>query len=315
MLKRIFTLLVIAIFILAAFPGCSAQKSEDAAGRAVAPSYAYSKVQDAKGSSKSDYGVVEETAASAASIAHRNEATGESFKKLIKNGEIAIEVKDVDEAYAAVMEILDELGGEEFSKSYNATDNYKRIRLVLKIPPENLDAFQEKLAQLVGSGKIKSTEIRSEDITSQYYDLQARLDSYKASRDQLRELLKKASNVEETLKIHAEITRLQADIDSMEGQIRMWDKLVSMATITLYIDEETDPMRRTTTIGFRFSSAADVWRTMKNGFVRVVNSLYSILVWMLVIIVSISPVIAIAAVVFFVVRYLRKRKKKKKETA
>ena len=56
-----------------------------------------------------------------------------------------------------------------------------------------------------------------------------------------RELLK-AETVEDILE-YILLTRLQAEIDSMQGQIKMWDKLIGMATITLYIDEEANPIK------------------------------------------------------------------------
>jgi len=232
------------------------------------------------------------------------------IKKIIKSGEIAVEVKDVDDAYSEITEIVKEVGGEEFSKYYSVSGNYKRMELVLKIPPANLDLFEKKLKELVGEGKIKSSNIRSNDITSQYYDYKSRLDSYTASRDQLRELLKKAETVEDTLKIHSELTRIQAEIDSMQGQINMWDKLVDMATITLYIDEEDNPMKMTETASWEFNSAEEIWSTMKNGFINVINWLYNIIVWLIIIIVSISPVLIVGILLYI---FMRKRKKRRQK--
>lgn len=184
------------------------------------------------------------------------------------------------------------------------------MELVLKIPPEQLDLFEQKLKECVGDGKITRSNIRSQDITSEYYDYTARLESYQASRDQLRELLKKAETVEDTLRIHSELTRLQAEIDSMQGQIKMWDKLIDMATITLYIDEEANPMKKTTTVGWRFNSPSEIWMTMKNGFISVVNWLYSMLVWILITIVSISPILLVAGIVLYIIYHKRKNKEK-----
>lgn len=233
----------------------------------------------------------------------------DNVRKVIKNGEIAVEVKNVDEAYKGITEILDSVNGEEFSKDYSIYDKYKRMELELKIPPEKLDIFQEKLTEYVGKGKIRSINIRSRDITSDYFDVQARLESYKAGRDRIRELLDEAQTVEETLKIQNELNRLQAEIDSMQGRIKMWNRLVDMATITLYIDEEEDPLKHTETIAWKFSSPNQIWHAMRNGFVNTANILFDIIIWIVIISVALIPVLIPGGIIaWFIIR--RKRNKK-----
>lgn len=233
------------------------------------------------------------------------------MRKIVKTGDIALEVKDVDKAYIDIKEIISEIGGFEFNTSYRVQNEYKRLQLVIKIPPDKLEEFQLKLSQYVGDGHISRMDINSEDISSQYYDIDARLKSYKASRDQIQKLLEKAQTVEEILSIQNELTRLQAEIDSMQGRINMWDKQVSMATITVYIDEEADPLKHTKTVGWKFSSGQQILMVMRNGFVNTVNTLYNILVWIFVAIVSLAPILLIAVPIGWIV--LKKRKNKTKD--
>ncbi|MGI6777082.1 MAG: DUF4349 domain-containing protein [Acetivibrionales bacterium] len=307
MVKRYICILSIIILLFSTFAGCSSSsKSEMAASTASAPAAqtADMAVESGKAAYGSDNAYPGEAAYEEAGNARES-----SIRKVIKNGEIAVEVKDVDSAYHGIMEIVYDLGGEEFNKNYRISGEYKRMELVLKIPPEKLDEFQNRLTEFVGNGKIKRTSISSEDITAEYYDTQSRLESYTASRNQLRELLKKAQTVEDTLKIHNELTRLQAEIDVLQGRVKMWDKLVSQATITLYIDEESDPLKHTKTVGWRFNSLQEVWGTMRNGFVTVVNTLYSLIIWLLIAIVSLLPVLVPAAVILWLI--LRRNRKKK----
>lgn len=310
------TILIALIFLFITLTGCGASRMKsDSTAVESAPQADAS--ADKANYSNSFGGSIGGSSSyqSQARAVYGDEDTGnkEDIRKVIKSGEIAVEVKEVESAYSKIMEIVRDVGGEEFSKSFSVSGDFKRMEIVLKIPPENLDLFEQKLTEYVGEGKIKRSNIRSRDITSEYYDYVARLESYKASRDQLRELLKKAQTVEEILKIHAELTRIQADIDSMQGQINMWDKLIDMATITLYIDEESNPMKMTRTVGWQFNSPEEIWSTMKNGFITVVNGLYSVIIWILIAIVSISPILLLAGIVIYVVYYL-KRKRKKKES-
>jgi len=110
------------------------------------------------------------------------------------------------------------------------------------------------------------------------------------------------------LEFHAEITRLHADIDSLQGQINMWDKLIAMATITLYIDQEDNPFKTTTEVSWKFRSFEEIWLTMRNGFVNVVNTMYSLIIWLVVGIVSFSPVIITAGIVLYVVLRIKRKR-------
>ncbi|NLC67613.1 MAG: DUF4349 domain-containing protein [Clostridiaceae bacterium] len=304
-------MLLAAVLFLVMIAGCSSpgMKTEDsvAADQYIQPTGAYSGTASIEVTFTDKAGSIYRDGIK--SSYSESTASNEDIRKIIKSGDIAVEVKDVEAAYSRIIEIVNEVGGEEFNKAFTVSGDYKRMELVLKIPPENLDLFEQKLKEYVGEGKIKRSRIRSEDITSQYYDYAARLESYKASRDQLRELLKKAETVEDTLKIHSELTRIQAEIDSMQGQINMWDKLVEMATITLYIDEESNPMKMTRTVGWRFNSPGEIWMTMKNGFITVINGIYSVIVWIFIAIVSISPILIPVGIVIYAV--LRRRKKNK----
>lgn len=230
-------------------------------------------------------------------------------RKIIRNAELAVEVKDVDEMYNKIVELVRSFDGEEHDKNYYVSD-YKRMEVVIKIPPDNLDIFEKELTELVGHGRIKRSKIKSQDITAEYYDISARLESYISSREQLRKIMEEAENVEETLSVQRELTNIQAEIEALQGRVNMWDRLVSMATVRLYIDEIRDPLRRTKTIEWKFTSYSDVLRTMRNGFIIVVNTMYNLIVWGAVIIVASIPIIIPLGVILWIIHRRRKRKNK-----
>ncbi|HOJ11993.1 MAG TPA: DUF4349 domain-containing protein [Clostridiales bacterium] len=317
MFKRYSVVLITFILLFVFLTGCgsSSSKSDSAVMETSrGGGVSYNSASNSKvtlTSKQSNYYDGGQSAADTNSNSQSAQDAKEDIKKVIKNGDISVEVKDVDIAYEGIMKIVESLGGEEFNKNYTISGEYKRMELVLKIPPEKLNLFEQKIKEYVGEGKVRNINIRSRDITSEYYDYTARLESYQASRDQMRELLKKAQNIDETLRIQQELTRLQAEIDSMQGQVKMWDKLIDMATINLYIDEEDNPFKKTTAVSWKFNSPAEIWSTMKNGFVGVVNTIYSLLIWILIAVVSLSPVIAVASIVIYVIFFVKKKRKQK----
>jgi hypothetical protein len=320
MMKRAIILLTILVLLASSFMGCSSMNKsandsyvmETAANTTAG--YGSPELEDSFSEDKAGSSVVYDRDESSGSGSNETGAgvDDQSIRKEIKNGDIAVEVKDVEAAYPGIMKIVDDLGGYEFNKSFYTSNNHKRMDLVIKLPPEKLDEFQNKLVEFVGNGKVTKIVLQSQDITSQYYDTQSRLDSYILSRSKFEEIMEKAETVEDILRVQNELTRIQAEIDSLQGRINMWDKLIALATINLYIDEEDDPVRRTQTMTWKFNSFEDILRTIKNGFISVVNTLYSIVTWIIIIIISISPILVIAGAVLWII--LRRRKKLKGKT-
>ena len=236
----------------------------------------------------------------------------EQVRKLIKNVNCGLIVKDVPAVYQRVAEITNSLGGYEFSKSESQRGGYVYYSLTIKLPPENLDEFERQIRAAAGENAVNYYNVFSDDITSEYYDVTARLDSMRASMVQYLALIEKARNVTEMLEIRREITTLQAEIDGLQGQINVWNMLVGLATINLTIEREQDPLSQTRNQQWSFNTPSEIINAMGNGFIATGNALYQFVIGFFVVIVSLLPVlIPLGILVFIVFRIRRKRKAKK----
>lgn len=231
----------------------------------------------------------------------------QQVKKIIKDADVSIEVKDIDQDFKSISQWIQSNGGYEFSRNQSSSSNQKHITVVYKIPPEKLNSFIQMLGEAV---KVKNTSIRSNDITDQYYDSIARLENLKNGRAQLLEIQKKAVTIDEILRVQDELTRITGEIESLQGRLKMWDKLVAESTVNLSITEEADPMKPVEEISWKFSSWSDIWKTMKNGFIWTTNTLANVFVWCVIILVSVSPLIGLAVLVLIVVRFINNKKNK-----
>ena len=72
------------------------------------------------------------------------------------------------------------------------------------------------IARIEKLGDVTHRDIKAQDVTDEYVDLQARLKNAYAIRDRLNDLLAKAS-VKEALEIEKELGRVTEDIERMEG--------------------------------------------------------------------------------------------------
>ena len=104
--------------------------------------------------------------------------------------------------------------------------------MTLRVPTDALDSAVSSIESL---GSVTHRSVSSEDVTEQYIDVEARLKNMIALRDRLRKLLEKATDVKAMLAVEKELSRVQADVDSLEGRFRALKKGVDLATIHLTI--------------------------------------------------------------------------------
>jgi hypothetical protein len=228
------------------------------------------------------------------------------IKKIIKNADVTIEVKKIDEDFKKIAAWVEQNGGYEFSRNISSNEQNKHISVVYKITPDKLNSFMKFLG---GSGTLLNSNIYSNDITDQYYDSAVRLENLKKGRDQLLEIQKKADTVDSLLKVQGELTRITGEIESLEGRMKMWDKMVAESTVNLNINQQSLPIKINRDITWNFSSLSDIIKTMKNGFVWTTNTIVNMVVWVVIFVVAIIPVAVIAAIIILIIKVIRKKKK------
>ncbi len=73
----------------------------------------------------------------------------------------------------------------------------------------------------------------SQDVTEEYFDLQARIANLNVTRDALRELLKREGELEDILKVQQEITRISEEIEVLEGRKRYLEQTSATSLINV----------------------------------------------------------------------------------
>lgn len=153
-------------------------------------------------------------------------------RKLIQNAELHLEVDNYEKARRALDAELATLGGFVANAEVQHRDgDVSQAKLTLRIPSDELHGF---LGTAAGQGKVMHENLRTEDITDGYYDLQARLDNARKLETRLLALMtEKAHGMKELLELEREIARVREQIERHEGKLRLWDKQVAMSTVEL----------------------------------------------------------------------------------
>lgn len=229
-------------------------------------------------------------------------------RKIIRNASVDIQTDDALGLYKKLFDWAQTNGGYEDSKNQFRSGDANVIEATLKLPPESVTGFLNFAEQ---SGEVINCNTESQDITDDYYDVQTRLESKRKSLQSYYELLKKASTVEEIGTVQGYINQITEEIESLTGRIKMWDSQVSYASVRVYIREYTDPVKIKKDIDWNTMTFDDMLYMMKSGFLGAVNFIASGVQWILIAVVTISPVwIPLAIILFFILRMNKKKKKK-----
>lgn len=171
------------------------------------------------------------------SVAPASEAAPESDsieeRKLIKQGYIDVEVKELDKAVDAVDKAIAGLGGYVSSIERHEDQVYLEVRVPAK-------AFDSLFKKVGGLGRVISSNQNVTDITDSYYDLDTRLKNAYALEEKYRQYLNQAKSIEDILKVEQYLSNVRSDIERMEAQKRRYDRDVSysLLRITLRLPPE-----------------------------------------------------------------------------
>ncbi len=158
-------------------------------------------------------------------------------RKIVKNASLTIEVDDTEESKNLAETEIKKLGGAVTNlNSWEARSGVLAYNLTIRVPSEKLEIAIKNLTKL---GIKKGENFSTQDITSQYFDTENRLKNLRARRDRVRELMsRKTDNLRDVLEIDRELTKVQSEIENLEGTQRRRDVNVSFSTLRLTINPE-----------------------------------------------------------------------------
>ena len=113
------------------------------------------------------------------------------------------------------------------------TREEKSAYLRLRVPSSRLNEALDSLARV---GKVTGRSLSQDDVTAQSIDLEARVASFRAARDKLRELLDRAASVADAVAAQGELARVQAELDSLEAQLKTLQSSVALSELTITLN-------------------------------------------------------------------------------
>ncbi|TLQ43127.1 DUF4349 domain-containing protein [Streptomyces marianii] len=154
---------------------------------------------------------------------------------VIRTAELAVEVGDAARALAGVRTAVEGAGGHVADESTERVDGDRvESTVVLRVPQ---DRYASVLARLSGSGKLLSRKADAKDVTDQVVDVESRVATQRASVARVRALMDRATKLSDVVTLEGELSRRQAELESLLARQASLEDRTAMATITLRLSE------------------------------------------------------------------------------
>ena len=303
--------LLLALLMTLSLCACGASKSmayESSASEAPAAMY-----MSADTAAEADYGGFAVAGGANAAGEAGSDAPETDPSKIIYSADATVETTDFDGSIAKLLALVEQnkgwieassMSGANYrsiarGSSYNRSASY-----TLRIPSDKFELLMGSLSEI---GNVPYSHTYTENVTSQYYDTQARLTAYQTQETRLLEMMEKAETVSDVIAIEEKLTELRYQIESLQSALKNWDRQVSYSTIDLEVMEVSEYTPEP-----QQSYGQELWQALTGAF-RDLGQFFKDL---LVFLVSAIPTILVLTALFFVFRPLfrklaaRRREKK-----
>lgn len=195
-------------------------------------------------------------------------------RMIVTDSYLSLVVEDVSAAIEAAKTYTTGLGGYFVNSSVNRPEEGGMGTLSLRIPAEKLpEALEHFRGQAV---TVVSEDLTGTDVTDQFVDNEERLRVLEMNKATFEQIMARATDVEDIVRVQQEIFSLQSQIEAIKGQQQYMEQTSKMALVTLYLstDELSLPY-----------APADTWRpevifkTAVRQLVTTIRGIGSALIW------------------------------------
>ncbi|MCL1817004.1 MAG: DUF4349 domain-containing protein [Clostridiales bacterium] len=229
-------------------------------------------------------------------------------RKIIRDANLSLKVDDFTTAYNKLNGLAEHYGGYVVSSNAYSNDGEKMQygHVILRVQANLLNAA---LAEIENLGKLENKNTYTQDITMEYYDIAGRLTQYRAQEKRLVELYAQADSVEDIMQVERELTHVRAQLESLNGQIRYYDQMTTLSSISVDL-YQPDVYTQIVKLGGWAGLRQDIHEGFIGGINRLIRGVSSLMVGFA----SLLPILfilAIATIVLLLLIRSRLRKKKR----
>ncbi|MBN1263135.1 MAG: DUF4349 domain-containing protein [Candidatus Pacebacteria bacterium] len=231
-------------------------------------------------------------------IPQRNYAPNESQDRLvIEESTISMVVSEVPRTTDEIIARVQNAGGFMVTSSLTHPQEAPYASLVVRVPSEKLHETLEYFRNL--AVRVASENIRGTDVTAEFENLEARIETHQKTKAKFEEILNQAIEIPDILQVNRELINLQHQIDALVGRQKYLSQTAKLAKITLYLSTDEWVLPYTPAKPFR---PKVIFKQAMRSLILTLRGLAEKLIWIMVYGVIWAPVL------WLITRLWRKKK-------
>ena len=222
-------------------------------------------------------------------------------KKIIKDGDLTIQTNDIEVAKKRIDKLVESVNGYYERENLHKYDYRVSYNLSIRVPANN---FEKLLSSVeTGNDEVENKNIRTRDVTEEYFDVSTRLATKRDYLKQYTVLLSRTNSVKDILEIKENIRNLQEEIESAEGRLRYLNDQVTFSTLTVELYQKIDYV-------YKPKPKDSFFERVKSG----VSTGWDMIVNFVLFLISIWSVLLVLILAFFFIRRKIKKRKQRKNS-
>jgi hypothetical protein len=153
-------------------------------------------------------------------------------RKIIYQATITIVVEELDPIDTVIAREVKAAGGyiAEMNQ-YGSPGTVRSAQWRVRIPVAEFEAFLQRIG---GLGELVRNSRTSQDVTEEFFDVEARIKTKQTEEKRLLQLLEeKTGQLDDVLKVETELSRVRGEIEQAQGRLRLLANLTLLTTVTI----------------------------------------------------------------------------------
>ncbi len=222
---------------------------------------------------------------------------------IIRTGRVTMVVEDTRAARAAIEGLVAEMAaqgafivsGDEYGGTGGAQPH---ITMSIRVPATSFGQTMDWLADM--AVEVTNRNESAQDVTEEYVDLEARLESLEAARQRLLQIMEESRSTKDLLEAEQQLTQREAEIESIKGRMKYLSQSAQLSSI--WIELEPNILRQPVDDGWRPAE------TVRRAVQALLAGLQGFGEFLIFFVIAILPwLVLVALVIGVVVWFVRKR--------
>lgn len=235
--------------------------------------------------------------------------TKQDSTKVIKNSNITMQTDNYDNSLNNIKGLIQstdsmivkmqESQGSNYYSSYLNESKLRTAEIIVKVEKNKFEAFNNEVKK---HANVISYNEETQDISSSYSDVEAKIESYKLQERQLNGLLTKATVAKDLLEISNQIQKVIQEREYLQRQKNSYDNQIEYSTVSINLTEVKSTVIKEKNIFVR------MFDTLKMSVIQIKD----ICVSTIMVIVYFIPYVIALSIILLIIYVIIKRNKNRK---